>query len=84
MKHAGAETLRALEPVLDQIRRMPERIEKKPGIFYRKSSAYRHFHEDPAGIHADVKLDGAAFRRMPVSTPKQQATFIKTVRNNRL
>ena len=55
MKHAGANTLAALEPLLLRVRERAELVERTPGSFYRKSKAYLHFHEDPSGIYADVK-----------------------------
>jgi hypothetical protein len=63
MKHAGADTLRRLEPLLQRLRALPALAERKPGIFYRGASAFLHFHEDPAGVFADVKLDGKSFSR---------------------
>jgi hypothetical protein len=80
MKHASAETLRELEPLLAQVRRMDSLCERKPGIFYLGSSAFLHFHEDPAGLFADVKLGGQHFERMPVSSERQRREFIAAVR----
>lgn len=57
MKHANEETLAQLTPLLEQIRRrMPPLREKGVGKFYLKSSAFLHFHDDPAGIFADLKV----------------------------
>ena len=53
--------------------------ERTPGSFYRKSSAFLHFHEDPAGLFADVKLNGSGFERFRVSTKVEQALFLKAV-----
>jgi hypothetical protein len=58
MKHAGDVALDAIEPLLREVRLLPGLIEKKRGIFYRKSQAFLHFHEDAAGIFADIKLAG--------------------------
>ena len=55
--------------------------EKKRGVWYRKSKAFLHFHEDPAGIFADLKHDDGIFHRFPVNTAKQQARFLKTLRD---
>ena len=33
---------------------LPGLIEKKRGVFYRKSRAFLHFHEDPKGMFADL------------------------------
>ena len=79
MKHASLETLRRLEPLLARIRALDGLVERKPGIFYRKSSAFLHFHEDDAGLFADAKLNGVDFERMPVSTPEQCEAFWSTV-----
>ena len=79
MKHAGPATLAALEPLLAQLRRRPDLVERTPGAFYRRSKAWLHFHEDPAGIFADVKLDGVEFTRLRVSTAKEQAQLLRLV-----
>ena len=80
MKHASTEALRNLEPLLAQVRRIDSLSERKPGIFYRRSSAFLHFHEDASGLFADVKLNGMHFERMPVSTERQRRDFIDAVR----
>lgn len=49
MRHATAETIKELEPLLDRLRSLPGLVEKKPGIFYRRSKAFLHFHEDLRG-----------------------------------
>jgi len=58
MKHAGAAVLDQLEPLLDRIRALGVLREKSHGIFYLKSRAYLHFHEDPAGIFVDIRPAG--------------------------
>jgi hypothetical protein len=65
MKHAGAAALDALEPLLARIRAEGVLREKSRGIFYLKSRAYLHFHEDPAGMFVDIRaLDGKDFDRL--------------------
>ena len=67
MKHAGREALDTLESLLIQIRRYESLKEKKRGTFYRKSAAFLHFHEDPEGLFADLRVvDG--WKRLPVTT----------------
>jgi len=83
MKHAGSATLDALEALLVKLRDLPGRIEKKPGIFYVKSKAYLHFHEDPSGIFADAKLGGDEFERFPVNTKHEQESLLRLVVRNR-
>ena len=79
MKHAGAATLGLLETLLMKLRGLPALKEKKPGIFYVKSKPYLHFHEDPAGIFADVRLGGAEFERFPVNTEPEQQSLLQLV-----
>ena len=83
MKHASPDTLATLEPLLVELRAVPGLVEKKLGIFYVKSSAYLHFHEDPAGLFADVRLTGKDFNRFAVSTWPQQTALLKRVRAHR-
>jgi hypothetical protein len=75
MKHAGAEALGALEQVLREVRRLGGLIEKKPGIFYRKREAFLHFHEDAAGLFADLKTSGD-YVRFRVSTAAERKAFL--------
>jgi hypothetical protein len=58
LKHATPATLDTIEPLLAGLRKIDGLREKSRGIFYIKSIAYLHFHEDPAGLFADVKLKG--------------------------
>ena len=67
MKHAGSEALSALGGLLDEIRSREGLVERRPGVFYRKGRAFLHFHEDPSGLHADLRL-GAAWERLRVET----------------
>ena len=55
MKHAGPGALDQLEPLLAQLRGLGGMVEKKRGVFYRKSQAFLHFHEDPKGLFADLR-----------------------------
>jgi len=65
VKHAGAAVLDQLEPLLDRIRARGVLREKSRGIFYLRSRAYLHFHEDPAGVFVDIRAaDGKDFDRM--------------------
>lgn len=78
MKHAGPEALDALTGLLDEIRRHVGLRERKRGAFYRKSSGFLHFHEDPAGLFADLK-SGDAYERLPVNTPAQQRALLRRI-----
>ena len=68
MKHATSAALDQLEPLLAQIRALDGLKEKSSGIFYRKSQAFLHFHEDPKGLFADVRdASGRGFERIDVT-----------------
>jgi hypothetical protein len=82
MKHAGAATLDQLEPLLQRIRACGGLREKSRGIFYLKSRAYLHFHEDPAGIFVDIRAaDGKDFDRLKLdaAVEAELLTRVKTV-----
>jgi hypothetical protein len=78
MKHASAETLQRLSDLLDQIRQRQGLRERKLGIFYSKSKSFLHFHEDPAGLFADIS-SGDKFRRYPVNTPKERHALLTAI-----
>lgn len=80
MKHAGEQALDVLEALLVALRPLPGMTEKKRGVFYRKSKAFLHFHEDPAGLYADLRAaTGGDFERYDVSTPSGRETLIGIV-----
>lgn len=73
MKHAGGETLDQLEPLLKRLRTLPLK-EKSQGVFYRKSTAFLHFHDDPSGLYADLKV-ADDWQRFPVNTKEEIQTL---------
>jgi len=76
MKHASEAALAAIEPLLVEIRKLEGLVEKRPGVFYRRSAAFLHFHEDPAGIFADVRIEGE-WQRLPVNTASEQRQLVR-------
>jgi hypothetical protein len=77
MKHAGKDSLDRIEPLLSQIRGLKRFNEKSRGVFYAKSRAALHFHEDPAGVFADVRRPGEAeFERFRIDDPAGQAALL--------
>lgn len=80
MRHATPAALDRLEAVLLELRRLELLREKTRGTFYLGSSAFLHFHEDPAGLFADVRLDGIGFARRRVSTQAEQRGLLAAVR----
>jgi hypothetical protein len=78
VKHAGAEALARLDTLIAALRGVPGLREPKTGIFYRGSRAFLHFHEDAAGLFADVRLT-ETFERFEVSTQPQQEALLRTI-----
>ncbi len=79
MKHASAATLSVLTTLLKDLRKRDCLFERTPGSFYIKSKAFLHFHEDPSGIYADIKLDLLSFTRLRVTSSVEQKSFLSKV-----
>jgi hypothetical protein len=81
MRHAGPTALDALEPLLVELRGFADLREKGRGVFYVKSRAFLHFHEDPAGLFADIRAPGRAdFDRVKVDGEDGRLEIITRVR----
>jgi hypothetical protein len=78
MKHATPKTLRVLQPILRTIRRHEKLTERTLGVFYRGSRAFLHFHEDPAGLFADIRVS-ADWERLPVNTASERRALVARV-----
>jgi hypothetical protein len=79
MKHAGQDALDQLEPLLTALRTLPGMKERSRGVFYRGQRAFLHFHEDPAGLFADVRLE-QDFERLRVTSAAEQKELLRRVR----
>ena len=79
VRHARDDALDELEPLLRELRRLDGLTEKKRGTFYRRSRAFLHFHEDPAGLFADVRL-GDEFERVRVNTAAERKELLRRIR----
>lgn len=78
MKHAGPDALDRLEPLLAKLRTVPGLAEKNRGTFYRRSKAFLHFHEDPSGLFADLRV-GEEFERYRVETSAERSALLAKV-----
>lgn len=77
MKHAGPAALDDLAALLEALRATPGLKEKSRGVFYRKSKPFLHFHEDPAGLFADLRdAAGADWERFDVTAPDGRASLL--------
>lgn len=81
MRHITPEKLERLSSLLEELRQIGELREKKPGVFYRKSKAFLHFHEDPRGLFADLRLSGPDFERFDVSSRADQRALARRIRD---
>ncbi len=79
MKHATAATLDRIAPLLGKLRALPDLKERTRGVFYLKSKAFLHFHEDPEGVFADLKIDGS-FQRFGVNSRPEWRDLLRRVR----
>jgi len=78
VKHAGTGALEALSDLLASLRNRADLVEKRPGIFYRRGKAFLHFHEDRAGLFADLR-DAGDWRRLPVNNSEERAKLLALV-----
>ena len=65
--------------MLTRIRAIPGLVERSRGVFYRRSRAFLHFHEDPAGLHADLRGADGPFDRFRVEDADEQAALLAEV-----
>jgi hypothetical protein len=79
VRHVAAAGLDELDDVMRELRGVDGLKEKSRGVFYRGSRAFLHFHEDPSGLYADVRL-GADFERMRVTTKAERKRLLSVVR----
>jgi hypothetical protein len=79
VRHATEEDLDQVEPLMAELRKLPQLRERKRGYFSRGSRAFLHFHEDAGNLYADVRLD-RDFERMRVTTRDEQADLLSHVR----
>lgn len=80
MKHAGSQALDQLEGLLAAVRTIGALKERSRGVFYLKSRALLHFHEDRAGLFADVRaLPDGDFERIQIDTETGRALLLQKV-----
>lgn len=78
MKHAGPRTFARISSLLQELRARPALGETREGVFSLKSRAFLHFHDDPSGIFADVRL-AEGFVRLPVTSASEQADLLERI-----
>jgi hypothetical protein len=66
--------LATIELLLTAVRQRPGMVECKSGVFYRRGRAFLHFHEDPAGMFAD--LCAGEWARYALAAAAERAAFL--------
>ncbi|HTX83236.1 MAG TPA: hypothetical protein VME44_13695 [Streptosporangiaceae bacterium] len=79
MRHATQEDLDQLEPLLEELRKLPQLRERQRGSFSRSNRAFLHFHEHAGALYVDVRLE-SEFQRMNVTSHTEQAGFLSLVK----
>jgi hypothetical protein len=69
-----------LEPLLVRVRGFAALVERSRGVFYLRSKAFLHFHQDPAGLFADIRggPDGG-FERLRVDEAAGATALIERI-----
>ena len=80
MRHARVGDMAPLHDLIAALRLLEGLGERKPGIFYRKSRAFLHFHVDGEQLFADARLN-EEFERWRVTTTTEQTIFLDAVKN---
>ena len=78
MRHAGPDTLERIPRLLAELRTRTALRERRPGLFELESRAFLHFHDDPSGVYADVRLVDE-FVRMRVTTRSEQSDLLERI-----
>ena len=78
MRHAGPATFARIASLLEALRARTALREARPGVFTLGSRAFLHFHDDPSGIFADVRL-ADTFVRLPVTSASEQADLLDRI-----
>ena len=78
MKHAGTASLDELSDLIAAVRGRGGLREPRPGVFYRKGKAWLHFHEDRAGLFADLRA-AAEWERYRVSGADERAGLLAAI-----
>ena len=79
MKHAGKAALDALDDLLSNVRALTGLKEKSRGVFYKRASAFLHFHEDTEGLFADLQIDGS-WERFCVNTQEERLKLLARIK----
>jgi hypothetical protein len=81
MTHADPDALKALLPLLRQLREIKGLREVKPGVFHNRGVAFLHFHDSDGVLMADLKkAGGGGFDRYKIATAPEQRKLVDDAR----
>jgi hypothetical protein len=80
VRHITPARLDTIQDLLERLRAVDALVERSPGVFYVRSRAFLHFHEDGDDVYADVRLAGDGFDRHRVTTKREQQRLVAAVR----
>jgi hypothetical protein len=72
------ETLDRIAPLLEALRAHPALLEVRPTEFQLDGRDFLHFHDEPDGVVADVRLAEARVS-MPASSSAEQAELLERI-----
>jgi hypothetical protein len=75
MRHT---TLDCIAPLLEALRAHPALRETRPTVFQLNGRDFLHFHDEPEGVFADVRLT-KSFVRAPVSSHSEQMELLERI-----
>jgi hypothetical protein len=81
MSHGVPAAPDELATLLEELRRLPGLVEKKRGVFYRRSQSFLQLHEDPSGLYADVRAPHGDFLRFQMIAKEDQAELLRIARD---
>jgi hypothetical protein len=73
MRHARPADLDRVEGLLERLRALPDVREKSRGVFYRRSNAFVHFHEEDGDVFADLRAAPGWYRYRVTTAAGQRA-----------
>jgi hypothetical protein len=77
VKHAGERALATIAAQPVQIRAFNLK-ERSPGVFYFKSKPFLHFHDDPSGIYADIRVE-IDWERFAINDPVEWRKLLRRI-----
>ena len=78
-----AETLQVIQPLLSVLRNNSALVEVIPTVFHHNGRDFIHFHEEPEGLFADVRLTRGQVR-LPATSQTDQAELLEAIEDTLL